>query len=99
MNESYILIACFIITFGFIGYKVSGFIKKMLDRYSEEVSNKIAESEKIKIEAVNEFDKAQKKMDELNDNIVQLKRKAEEIIENNSEQFFLDSSIASNIFF
>ena len=61
MTETTILTVCFLITFGFIGYKLFNFIKQALVKYSQTIEDNINESERIKIQAINILEDAQRR--------------------------------------
>ena len=62
MTETQVLFIAFIAVFGFGGYKLSGFVKKMLDDYSTKIKDKILESERLKKDAVLAYDEVNEKM-------------------------------------
>lgn len=67
ITETTILWLCFIITFGFIGFKLTGFIKKKLDTYIAEADRRIAESEGLKIKSIKALDEIKRNIDSLGD--------------------------------
>lgn len=78
INETTILIACFVITFGFLGYKLAGFVKNVLDKYSKQIEDNINESEKLKMEALKALDEAKNKEKFLTDEVEKIKDEADE---------------------
>ena len=83
INETIVLFLCFVITFGFIGYKLAGFIKTKLDNYSRKIADEINYSEKLKFEAVKLLDDAKKQESFLDDKLIKMqddaKKKMQEI--------------------
>lgn len=65
ISETTILWLCFLITFGFLGFKLAGFVKKMLDNYILNIDKKINDSENLKIKAINTFEEAKNDLDAL----------------------------------
>jgi len=78
INETTILIACFVITFSFLGYKLAGFVKNVLDKYSKQIEDNINESEKLKMEALKALDEAKNKEKFLIDEVEKIKDEADE---------------------
>ena len=87
VNETTILVLCFILTFGFIGYKIADFIKKNLDKYSSDIADKINYSEKLKFEAVRTLDDAKKQENFLNDKLIKMQDDAEKKMQEIKENF------------
>ena len=58
MTETYVLIAGFLLTFSFLGYKLAGLVKKTLDGYSKNIEMKINNAEMLKLKAIQMFDEA-----------------------------------------
>ena len=56
ISETTILWLCFLITFGFLGFKLAGLVKKMLDNYSLKIDKRINDAENLKIKAINAFE-------------------------------------------
>ena len=71
MTETHVLIAGFLIVFGFGGYKLANVIKNFLDKYS---SN-------LKLKAVIAFDEINKRAEAINDEVVKMKTETNQQIE------------------
>ena len=76
ITETTVLLSCFIITFGFIGYKLIGLVRKMLDKYRQQIEDSINESESLKMKAINAIEEAKKKEKFLTDEIEKMKDEA-----------------------
>ena len=90
ITETTVLIACFGITFCFIGYKLSFLVKNKLDSYIQGIADKIKKSENIKIEAIKELEQVNNKNKLLQQTLERMnkdaKNKIEEINENLEEK-------------
>jgi F0F1-type ATP synthase membrane subunit b/b' len=73
MTETHVLIAGFLIVFGFGGYKLANVIKNFLDKYSSNVAGRIHDSEQLKLKAVIAFDEINKRAETINDEVVKMK--------------------------
>ena len=73
MTETHVLIAGFLIVFGFGGYKLANLIKNFLDKYSSNIAGRIHESEQLKLKAVIAFDEINKRAESINDKVVEMK--------------------------
>ncbi|GEM_PF-6763434 len=66
ISETTILWLCFLITFGFLGFKLTGLVKKTLDNYALKIDKRINDSENLKIKAINTLEKAKSDLNSLN---------------------------------
>lgn len=87
MTETLILTVCFLITFGFIGYKLFGIIKKTLNDYSEKIENSINESELLKQQALSALDDAMRRKKFVNNEIEENNKKFEEKLKTIKDDF------------
>ena len=87
ITENTILFLCFFITFGFIGYKTIGLIKKKLDKYSENIENSINRAENIKLQAIKVFDDAKQRTADLNSYTNKMEQEMNKKIENIKKDF------------
>ena len=77
MTEASVLTFSFIITFGFLGYKLRYFINKILNNYIKKIEDNLNQSELLKRRAIQELDEANKKEKQINDIILQKKEEYE----------------------
>ena len=77
MTERTILIVCFVVTFGFIAYKLSVLIMRVLNNYILKIDNDINESERLKLSAISSFDESKKKLDLIDNEIEKMRLEAE----------------------
>ena len=87
MTETHILVIGFVLTFGFLGYKLAGFVKKILDDYAKKISAKIDESELLKNNSVKLLDDAKKKEKNIENEIEKMKQSADKTILEIKEKF------------
>ena len=87
MTETHVLIAGFLIVFGFGGYKLSNLIKNFLDKYSSNIAGRIHESEQLKLKAVIAFDEINKRADAINDEVIKMKTKINQQIKQIQKEF------------
>lgn len=81
MTETHVLIAGFLIVFGFGGYKLANLVKNFLDKYSSDIAGRIHESEQLKLKAVIAFDEINKRAEAINDEVVKMKTDVNQQIE------------------
>ena len=65
MTEIGILTLCFVFTFGLLGYKLSGFVAKILDNYSKKIEDDINYSERLKKQAIYALDNVRKEENDI----------------------------------
>ena len=103
MTETHVLIAGFLIVFGFGGYKLANVIKNFLDKYSSNIAGRIHESEQLKLKAVIAFDEINKRAEVINDEVVKMKTEVNRQVEQIQKGFqdkadkVADRIIKSNI--
>ena len=90
MTETQVLLIAFIAVFGFGGYKLSGFVKKMLDDYSTKIKDKILESERLKKDAVLAYDEVNEKMKNIEKTIEKMNTEQKQKIEEIKKKFDAD---------
>ena len=71
MTETSVLVLGFVITFGFLIYKLRYLIDKMLSNYIKKIEDNLNQSELLKRRAIQELDEANKKEKQINDIILQ----------------------------
>ena len=87
MTETTVLSLCFAFTFGFIIYKTSHLIKDLLNDYRNKITDQLNESERIKLQAINLFNEAEKRINYMNDEIERQKHETDIKIETIKNDF------------
>ena len=87
MTETAVLSLCFTFTFGFIIYKTGHLIKDLLNDYRNKITDQLNESERIKLQAINLFNEAEKRINYMNDEIERQKHETDIKIETIKNDF------------